>query len=234
LARTFECTLPKSLGIKTIGELMGDDPIPFSDAQAKAVQEVAKVTGKALDLIDGVGRATGRVLGPTVREAVGMAEDFVSEVRDRNRARLKANTKDRLRKRGVEPISEGVSIGLIAPIVVAAVDEGDADIRELWERLLANALDPSRTRLVRSEFVDTIRHLHPNDAAILKSLYDHPGQHVPNTREFLVGWQKLSPDSVEVSLSNLEHVKCIGRLGQGTSNWHVTPFGRELMRAVAE
>jgi hypothetical protein len=69
------------------------EPMDSATETAKAVQEVAKATGKAIDLVRDIGPFVNKVLGNPIADIAGMAiGDPIHEIRKRNQARLAQNT----------------------------------------------------------------------------------------------------------------------------------------------
>ena len=129
--------------------------------------------------------------------------DWLSEVRARNRAKLKENTDDIMRRRGVKA-EEIPSPAVAMPLLSAAQDESRAELQDLWARLLAAALDPRRSGAFRKEFIDLAKSFEPIDAVLLPMLRDStsydptravnfgtrlgvPTDHVLNSFGFLTG-----------------------------------------------
>ncbi|MCO6763715.1 DUF4393 domain-containing protein, partial [Streptomyces sp. EL5] len=55
-------------------------------------------------------------------------------------------------------------------ILEAAQDETRDELKELWARLLANAMDATPQKNVRIEFITVLKQLNPLDALILQRL----------------------------------------------------------------
>jgi hypothetical protein len=203
-------------------------PVPPTDEQAKAVQALAKTTGTALELTEKAGAYIGWVLGTVPTDLIGvLGGDFLAQVRIRNLARYKERTEEILRDRGVTP--QPVSPSIAIPLFRAAYDESRPELQELWAQLIAAAMDPQRANRVRRSFIDTIQHLEPLDALILKTLYELPG-----TLSIIVSRLKVSADEIEISALNLDDVNCVNRVIRNTEpSFTLTLYGRELVRACS-
>jgi hypothetical protein len=53
-------------------------------------------------------------------------------------------------------------------LVIAAADEDNEILQDLWARLLAAACDKDRSKHVRHEFIDLVKQLNPIDARVLQ------------------------------------------------------------------
>jgi hypothetical protein len=122
----------------------------LSDKEAKAAQEVAKVTGKAIDAAAGAGTVmvngtVGRIAAATLRLVGG---DWVEEQQKRNLARMQAKT-----ARILDGIDEArltaPSPSVVKPLLEAAADESREELQDLWAALLANAMVDGGKRVRR-------------------------------------------------------------------------------------
>src|SRR5207302_1314472 len=111
---------------------VSDSLIPISDEQAKAIQEVAKTTGAALELTGKAGAYVGWVLGTVPADLVGvLGGDWLAQVRIRNLARYWERTKEILGDRGMTETT-AVSPSIAVPLLQAAADESREELQELW------------------------------------------------------------------------------------------------------
>src|SRR5215469_15117291 len=99
-------------------------------------------------------------------EVVGAG--WLGEARKNNREALRRRTEDILRERKVENIAE-LSPNLAVLILERAQDEGRHALIELWARLLANAVDPSRSNL-RLAFIEIVKQMDPPDAMVIERM----------------------------------------------------------------
>jgi hypothetical protein len=210
---------------------MTGDLIPISDEQAKAMQEMAKLASKIVDASSGIGRYVDRVLGHVPDNLVGyFGGDYLAEVRTRNAERLRADTEEIRRRRGTQERVD-VSPSIAIPLVQAAIDEDRADLKDLWARLLAAAMDPARTHLVRLAFIDVAKKMDPMDAAVLR-LASAPGE-VAGSRLSEIGARLgASRNEIDVSIANLVKLE-LARYSHAP-NALITPFGQEFLRAVED
>jgi hypothetical protein len=160
------------------------DEIEAVTETAKAVQEVAKVGGKAIDATRELGVFVAKVLGTVPEDTVGiLGGDLLHNARIRIASKFAKRTNEILLARGVER-PEPVSPSVAVPLLQAAQDEDRPELQELWARLLANAMDPAKSNSVRLEFIEALKRFHPRDAVILQKMGEQSGQFSPNTRDF--------------------------------------------------
>jgi Abortive infection alpha len=199
--------------------------VPISDEQAKLGQEALKV-------LRGLGSFLEKVLGSVPEDLIGyLGGDWLRVRRAENLANLMHRAKARLETWGVEaPIPPSLSVTL--PLFRDAADESREELQELWARLLAAAMDPSRADRVRARFFDALQKLDPLDARVLACLHGRGGGAYESQRNEMAGELGISRDEVEVSLANLRRVELAfepeGNLIA------ITALGREFLRAVAD
>ncbi len=105
---------------------------------AKAAQEVAKTTGKALDAAQAGGIYLAQMLGTVPEDVVGLlGGDLIRQYRIRNWYRISRETFDKLDQRGVEQM-EPLNAKVIEPLLEAASNESDETLQAMWAELLAN------------------------------------------------------------------------------------------------
>jgi hypothetical protein len=144
---------------------------------AKAAQELAKTSSKAIDATREVGGWLDRVFGEAVEHTVGrlwtdrmMASRIEASIY--NYARLTTllhNTEKKLQKKGVTT-TRVVPPKIALPLLEHATMEHEDDLHELWENLLTSALDPSEEEIKRM-YVSVLSELSAKEAHALKRLY---------------------------------------------------------------
>jgi len=99
-------------------------------------------------------------------EVVG--DSWLNEARKSNREVLRRRTEEILRERKVGDIS-GLSPNLAIQILELGQDESRAALIEIWARLLANALDPSRNNL-RLSFIAIVKQMDLQDVILIRRI----------------------------------------------------------------
>jgi hypothetical protein len=198
--------------------------VPITDEQAKALQE-------ALKTLRGLGDFVEKALGSVPEDLVGLlGGDWLKVRRTENMAGMMRRAKERLTARGIkEPQPAALTIAL--PILRAAADEDRQELQDLWARLLAAAMDPSRRDRVRLELIEVVKKMAPIDASVIQKLSESPN-YTPNPRDALAGLFALTPDEIELSFANLIALGCI--IQTGGIQQALTAKGRVLMSAVRD
>ena len=139
-------------------------------------------------------------------------------------------TRERLRDRGVDP--EPPSLKYAIPILEAAADEENDELKDLWSRLLAAAMDPNRRDTMRQSFLTAVKQMDPMDVLVLKAVRDN-GQAplVPAAPDAIASKLTCSTDDVAVSIEHLVELGCIPT--SYFASPRMKPFGTLLINVVS-
>lgn len=227
--------------------------------EAKAMQEVAKTTGKCIDAASGFGSFLQMVFGDLLVDAVGIIADKVKYFRLERAIRLGEKTKKRLEKKGIRNTQHVLpKIGI--PLIEQATLEEDDELHTRWANMLSNAMDPHFQGNVKRNFITILSDMQPIDVLILESIMNEYLK-LDNSKKNGVLFDRykiqaafrLNPDACEISLRNLIRLGCLkpGVIitdGFSFGNEHVshnltvykdielvgvTAFGEEFYKAVS-
>ncbi len=207
---------------------MIDGPELMGEETAKAVQEVAKAADNAVDAAREAARFFHRVLGNPITDFVGITiSDPLRFVRtislDWYARRVEEILENRDRKN-----QSGVPPRLALEILDAAQDETRDELRELWARLIANAMDETTRGNVRIEFVTVLKQLNPLDALVLQRL-SSVGNFI-NPHNFAQG-QHLDTNDAATSLLYLFDLKCLQQAADGSYAFKLSPRGGRFIKS---
>ena len=191
----------------------------------KAIEETAKTTGKALDLIKGASPAIADIYGYLIG-------DSISQARKRRLHDLAEETKRLLEDRGVrpEPAPEQIAI----PLLEAAQGESRPEMATRWATLLANAMDPARAQDVRPDFVQTLKQIQPSDALVLEtmvSVIQHPTNTSMSPDDLKPHAKELRRSQIEMSMAKLTDLRCLRADTRVNGNFALTGYGLEFFAA---
>ena len=210
---------------------MPTDIIEAIDQTGRAVEATANAVSKAVD------GAAALLKAPIIKALAGLAGgNYIIELNERQRFRLKAKTAEYLAQDGVKDDEvQEVSGTISIPLVAAAENESRPDLQDLWARLLATAMNPSRSHEVRIDFIETLKQLDPIDVRILKGRNDNvQGGGGANTMQLLrVVVHGVDDDDLVVSIRKLERLGCFFFVNAGVDSAIVTPYGRKLIAACS-
>jgi hypothetical protein len=167
---------------------------------------------------------------------VGLLGDYIERVRFDRLRELWPEAKEHLRARGVtKPIDP--SLPVLLPLIAAAVNEDREGLKELWAKLLAAAMDPARTNLVRRSLIELLKQMEPLDALALLQLQKlegvaSPGGSFPNYVSQRLG---VTQDEGFFSLQHLYELGCLNDRPVHVPGFPgLTPKARLLLRAVSD
>lgn len=217
---------------------------------AKATQEVAKTTGKAIDASREFGGFISRYISGSLEQGMGIFEDKLKYMRWERQMRLMQRASDYMASLGVGAPSRPIPLKFAVPLLEAASLEDDDYLQDLWAKLLVNSsIEGSPIDLNRS-YIDILERLSHLEAKILSVIYALPEEEVRN-KSILTG---NLPESAEIedeenigetiqpseevlfALANLERLGCISLPttwggGQIFSTIYPAVLGRKLVEA---
>ena len=140
--------------------------------EAKAVQEVAKSSGKAIDASSEMARFIGRIIGGPIEQAAGIWEDRLKYARSINQLKLRDKFEEQLAKRGLSEPTRAVPMSFAVPLLQAATLEEDDYLQDMWAAMLTNAGDEQVDVQFRRAFVSILEDMTSLDVKILKTIGD--------------------------------------------------------------
>lgn len=208
---------------------MANEIVPLLDEEsAKAVQEAAKLGSNVNDTVQKTGSYLARIVGNLPVDLIGIMGDWVLNKRVQRWRELEGDTIEILKRRGVKPPYVDVSPSLAKPLIDAALDDTRDELKTLWARLLANALDERTKGVVRNSFIDILKQLEPLDALILQTIEATPGNYMPDAGSFLASTLKRPQDHIMLGLENLANLRLVD-----LSSTRLSTLGRVFFRAVS-
>ncbi|HXP76032.1 MAG TPA: Abi-alpha family protein [Stellaceae bacterium] len=210
---------------------MTDNLIRASEERAKSAQDRSTFGMTIVEAGHKLAGYVGRVLGTVPEDAAGLViGDPLCFVRSAIASQYDNLLTKLLAERGVrEP--EPVTPALAIPLLRAAYDESRPELQDLWGRLLAAAMDPSRAGNVRQSFIDAIRQLDPLDARLLVWMSSYSGPDIVNLADRACKELNASHDEIQISFVNLAKVGCVSHDAQRRQQPGLVPFGRKLLSA---
>lgn len=228
----------------------------MSDEEAKAVQEVAKATGKSVDLVRSTGKFLGQVLSDSMREVGGIVWDKAQYWRFLNQISIIDKVQKIRESRGIAGKPVPMPPAFALQVLDAISLESEDQIQDLWAALIANASDPTTRIRIRKVFLEILRGFEPLDAKILDYLSD-PGH--DNRYSFQTGAKlnaeevasgvSADAEEVKISIQTLARYGCVidgwehslesidsgysgFRVNNPASNFRLSHLGKELIKAT--
>lgn len=219
------------------------------DEESKAVQEIAKTTGKAIDAAREAGGFIAKFISGPLEQGVGIFEDKLKYLRWERQMRYMQRAQEFLKLAGLNSPTRAVPLKLAIPLMQGASLEEDNELQDRWAALLVNAANASFPVEIRRSYAAILEQLTPLDAQVLDAIYALPFEashhagiataELPaRARVIAKGEENLPLPSEEIilSLSNLTRVGCIrsGMTwggGESYSRINSTIAGKAFMQA---
>ena len=145
--------------------------VGMSDEEAKAIQEVAKTTGKGIDAAEKAGGFFSRVFGQPIEDTVGMYwGDKVRARRIERAIDLSVSVQEKLENAAISNIRT-LPDKIAIPLIEQATLEDDPVLKEMWGKLVAASLDPLE-RQIEKEHINVLGNMSSRDAMVLQALYE--------------------------------------------------------------
>ena len=175
------------------------------DEQAKAVQEVAKATGKVVEAATKAGSFFSRYFEGPLEQVSGIVTDELRFRREQRMIRLHERAQQFLLERGITEPTRQVPLSFGIPLLQAGTLEEDDSLQDLWASLLANAADDSLQIEFRTAYISIIQSFSPLDAVVFNKFTDHPRGRL-ETLHRAVG---VSKNAFLESITNLSRLGCV-------------------------
>lgn len=224
---------------------------PVTEA-AKATQEVAKATGKALDASREVGGFISKYIAGPLEQGMGIFEDRLRYLRWESQLRLMRRAEETLKHLGMTTPTRAVPLKIAIPLLQAASIEEDDQLQDRWVNLLVNAANEGSGVEISRSYIAILEQLTPIEAQILDVIYALPFEEIQHdgacTRDLPRSARTRTEEErkkeqtfeicneVKLALGNLERVGCIripATWGGGESFHWVNPtvLGKAFVNA---
>jgi hypothetical protein len=138
---------------------------------AKATQEVAKTTSKAIDATQALGKFVAKIIGQPLEISVGILTDKLQFMRWERQLSLLEKCNNLMKRKELDHNYKTVPLKIVIPIMENASLEEDDYLQQLWANLLVSALDP-KVPEPRAIYISIIKDLEPSDAKVLNKIYN--------------------------------------------------------------
>ncbi|WP_162559899.1 hypothetical protein [Methylobacterium radiodurans] len=109
------------------------------DEEAKAVQEIAKASGKAIDASREAGGFIARFIEGPFAIASDIVQDRLRYARWERQQRLMVRAKEFLQEAGLTEPSRRLALNIAVPLLEAASLEENDELQDTWAKILVNA-----------------------------------------------------------------------------------------------
>ena len=200
---------------------MADEPKVIIEP-SKAVQEVAKTTGKAIDLVRDFGGFIAKHIDGPMEQGIGIVKDKLRYMRFERQIRYMERVNQLMISLGEDAPTKAIPLKLAVPLFQAASLEDDDYLQDMWAKLLVNASISERGMELRRAHIDILEKLSHLEVLILEKIYSLPADrlrgsavvtgHLPDAAFFEEENQEnlVEPnEEVMMALANLARLGCI-------------------------
>ena len=213
---------------------------------AKAVQETAKATGKAIDASRDLGAFVARFIGGPLEQASLIVEDKLRYMRWERQVRFMGRAQELLEDVGLSEPTRAVPMKVAIPLLQAASLEEDDDLQDIWARLLVNAANADSGVDVHRMFITILEDFGQLEAVLLQAVYGAPAEiaeeGIPTARlptsyiDLPAGSEpELPSESVQLAIWNLIRLGCLASVqlwdGPTIGKVNITTLGTRLIEA---
>ena len=193
------------------------------EEEAKAVQEVAKTAGKAIDASVRVGSFLSKIFGDAFTEIGEEFHDWAKYFRYKNLLRIQDKVEAIHKKRRIEGNTVPILPRYAIPLIQHASQEDDESLQGMWAGLIANFTYPNKRFDPKKIYIEILSSLEPLDAKVLKFFPTQEWKLFPKVPGGGVTISKLvqnigvSEKDLQLSLQNLARLGCI--IDEGVETW---------------
>jgi hypothetical protein len=187
----------------------------MTDEEARALQELAKATGKGLEIIEELGSFLKLIFADPAIEIGGILTDRLKAFRYMQLLKIADKVTTIHKQKGIKGAFFPIPLRLSIPIIEAASLESEESIQDLWAGLIANATDPSKYFQIKRIYVDILSSIEPLDARLLQYLSKQGWNLVIGTPHYGFDSERLASElcvidyEIRLSLDNLSRLGCV-------------------------
>ena len=191
---------------------------------AKAVQEVAKTTGKAIDVSEKVGGFISKFISGPLEQGIGIFEDKLKYMRWERQLRLIQRGNELMQEIGINDPTKAIPMKIAIPLLQAASLEDDDYLQDLWVNLLVNGANENSGVDIKRAFIEMLEQVTSLEAIIIEKIYQlpfsdtqHHGVRTDGLPSIAIAgkendnrddWQD-PPEYIILALANLARIGCI-------------------------
>ncbi|MEJ1360659.1 MAG: Abi-alpha family protein [Candidatus Sedimenticola sp. (ex Thyasira tokunagai)] len=147
------------------------DEIEVVNESAKAVQETAKTTGKAIDASREFGGFISQFISGSLEHGIGIFEDKLKYMRWERQVRFMQRANEYKKEISIQASTKQIPLKFAIPLLEAASLEDDDYLQNLWAKLLVNStIEGNEINLNRS-YIDILERLSHLEARIISVIY---------------------------------------------------------------
>jgi hypothetical protein len=141
---------------------------------ARAIQEVARTSGKAIDAVEKLSKFVAKNISSPLEQAIGIVKDKLIYMRWERQLRLMERAEEFMQEVGIDAPTRALQMKLAIPLFQAASLEEDDALQDLWAKLLVNAIDGENGIDLQRAHISILEQLTPLEVRILERIYSIP------------------------------------------------------------
>ena len=190
--------------------------------EAKAIQEIAKTTGKVVDASRALGGYFSRFSDGPMAEAASYIAEQIRYSRFERQISFFEKVSDRLAKSPhLASHMKAIPLKILAPLLEAATLEDDEALQQRWAALLINASNDHFPIKIQRSYLSILEQLSTLDALVIDRIYSLPFEQIQHNGATIWGLPeqtsvfdqsleiKKPSDEVLVSVGNLVRLGCL-------------------------
>lgn len=218
---------------------------------AKAAQEVAKTTSKAIDSGREMGGFISRFISGPLEQGVGIFEDRLRYIRWERQLRLIKRSEGFLAEQGLTKPDKPMPLKNAIPLLEYATLEEDDNLQDMWARLIVNGTNEATGISIERSFIEILAQISLIEAQIMLAIYALPFEKIHHNgviteklpKLATVAEEKLEENKykeptleVKLALANLARIGCLklrNSMGGGELFFTINPtlIGKEFIAA---
>jgi hypothetical protein len=220
------------------------------EESAKAVQEIAKATSKAIDAGTEMGGFISRFVSGSLEQGIGIVEDKLRYIRWERQIRLIQRSEEFLKQQGLTNPNKPIPLKNAVPLFEYATLEEDDYLQDMWARLLVNGTNNSTGINIERSFIEILAQMSSLEARVLEAIYSLPFEETRHAGVVTEGLPKKAavaeekpekepkdpPQEIKLALADLARIGCLKfplTLGGGEIFTQINPtlIGKEFVAA---
>ena len=145
---------------------------------AKATQEVAKTSAKAIDAVTSFGGFISKYIEGSLAQGIGIFEDKLKYMRWERQQRLMLRATEFMRQLDITEPTKAIPLKYAVPLLEGASLEDDDELQDLWAKLLVNAATATGGFELKRVYIDILERITPLEAQILSVIYSLPFEEI--------------------------------------------------------
>jgi len=138
---------------------------------AKATQEVAKATNKALEVCEKFGVFISKYIGGTLEQGFGIWQDKFKYRRFENQLDFIEKVNQKIKNKEIESFKQ-LELKIAIPLLEASSLEDNDELKDLWINLLVNSINNNNNFNLERVYISVLEQLSALDAKILLKIYE--------------------------------------------------------------